>query len=134
MSLPRLGSMVVVVALLACQPLHAEGWLTSWLPGKKDATTTTSRRPLLDGRPLRQSRASTGKDASVWNRMTSGTRNFAAKTKDTLSFNDSTTKARTSRKAKDEPGFWGKLFGREEPHPSKTVPGFMSQPRPELSR
>lgn len=135
MTLPRLGSLVVIVSLVACQPLHAEGWLASWLPGKKESTTTkTSRRPLLDGKPLRQSRSTASKDPSLWNRMTSGTRNLATKTKDALTWDDSGSKGRSTRKTKDEPSFWNKLLGRDEPHPSKTVSGFMSQERPEHSR
>jgi hypothetical protein len=72
--------------------------------------------------------------------MTTGTRNLAAKTKDTLSWNDSDEKSRSTRsthwddppkKAKDEPSFWGRLFGGDGPRPSKTVSGFMSQERPE---
>ena len=153
MSASRLGLLMAVSAWLVCSTAYAEGWLASWLPGKKEsaaepaAKTPSTRTPLLGGKPLRHStRTSSENDASVWSRMGNGTRNLVGRTKERLSFQgakkedphhtnwDDKPKPRASRKAKEEPSLWARMFQRDEPRPSKTVPDFLSQPRPEQGR
>jgi hypothetical protein len=134
--------------LLAASPACAEGWsLTSWLPGKKESTTTrssTMRMPMLGGKPLHSTSKSAARQPSVWQRVTTSTRKMATSTKNALTFGDEKEpsrgrhtswddqpKARISKKQKDEPSFWARLFQPDEPRPSKTVPDFLSQERPE---
>jgi hypothetical protein len=135
--------------MFSAATLHAEGWsLTSWIPGQKDkpstSKTSSTRTPLLDGKPLRStSKSRAARQPSVWGRMTTGTKNFFARTKDALTW-DSEPEPRSggthtswddpaprlSRKKEEGSSFWN-WFGPEEPRPSKTVQGFLSQKRPE---
>ncbi len=149
MSLLRLTLAIAVCATLTSLPARAEGWsLTSWIPGQKDETKTrsnTTRTPLLGGKPVRStSRMSAGSQPSMWGRMTSGTTKFFARTKNALSWSDTPeprarggshsswddAKPSRSKKSKDGPSFFSGWFD-DEPRPSKTVQGFMSQKRPE---
>lgn len=124
---------VAVCSLLMVGPVHAEGWLTGWMPGKKETSSTSrtssTRSPLLGGKPLHSTAKSSANKPGMWDRMTRGTQNFFSKTKDAFTW-DSKPEPRSRQVKSDDPGFFSGWFDNE-PRPSKTVRGFMSQKRPE---
>ena len=139
------------VMLLALESQAARAEWRDWVPfaNKGSATATkkktTSRTPLLGGKPIR----STGADKpSMMARMGNGTRKFLGRTKDALSFgddgDDEPSGRHTSwddeaapyriREKKEDKSSWFSWFRRDEPRPSATVQDFLSQERPEQAR
>lgn len=142
----RLSLLLAACLLMTGTQARAEGWLTGWLPGGDKSEKKTSRFGLLDGKPLRStSRSSAAKEPSLWQRFSTGTRKFVDRTKDALTPGDGDSESerpsgrhfnwddppRKASRKKDEPSFWTRLFKRNEPRPSKTIQGFLSQERPE---
>lgn len=129
----RSAAVVAICLLFATPSVQAENWLTGWIPGKKETTSTartsSTRSPLLGGKPLHSTTRSSAKKPGMWDRMSRGTQSFFAKTKDALTW-DSKPEPRSRQARNDDSGFFSGWFDNE-PRPSKTVRGFMSQKRPE---
>jgi hypothetical protein len=129
----RFVIVVAVCCLLGTPSVRAEGWLTSWMPGQKETTSTSrtsnTRSPLLGRKPLYSASKTAAPKPGMWDRMSRGTKNFFSRTKDALSWNDEPRSSRSSSRKDDESFFSG--WFDNEPRPSKTVRGFMSQKRPE---
>lgn len=122
-----------VCCLLITSAAQAQNWLTGWIPGQKETTSTartsSARTPLLGGKALHSTSKSSASKPGMWERMSRGTQSFFAKTKDALTW-DSKPEPRSRQARNDDSGFFSGWFDNG-PRPSKTVRGFMSQERPE---
>ena len=144
MNRTRLGLAILTLLVVGtAEPAAADWNWRSWIPFSQDRPkaskkkSTSSRIPLLDGRPLN----SKSSGPSMMQRMGRGTKRFFGAAKDTLTFTDSkpeprqisgqtTTWRRGKDKPKEESSWFGGWFGQEkEPPRAETVGEWISQDR-----
>lgn len=141
--MPKFRSSLLLVALLllsTARPASA-GW-GDWFPF---TTTTTTREPMIDGRPLHPTYTSNSKTSpqkSLWTRMSNGTQSFFRGTRDLFTGERPETKTPqrsnwsshdSSSKTQKSGGWFGSMFqAKEEPKEPGHPQDWISQDRPSM--